>query len=78
MLIFVQDARNKPLYPTTKVDWAEKLVRQGKAKWIRKRVIILRLNYVVTNPPRDEISFFSIGLDSGYKNIGYCIFKITG
>ena len=78
MLIFVQDARNAVLYPTTKVDWAEKMVRRGKAKWIRKRVIILKLTYVVTDPPRDKESFFSLGLDTGYKNIGYCLFKITG
>ena len=78
MLIFIQDARNAVLYPTTKVDWAEKMVRRGKAKWIRKRVIILKLTYVLTDPPRDKESFFSLGLDTGYKNIGYCLFKITG
>lgn len=78
MLIFVQDSRNKPLYPTTRVSWAEKMVKLGKAKWIRRRVIILKLTYAVNKEPKDKVSYFTIGLDTGYKNIGYCLFKITG
>jgi len=78
MLIFVIDSRNKPLYPTTKEKWAKTIVKQGKAKWIRKRIIILKLAYPVNEPPRDQESYFSIGIDTGYKNIGYCIYKITG
>ena len=77
MLIFVKDSRNKALYPTTKVDWAEKLVKRGQAKWIRKKVIILQLNYVVKESPRDKISYFVLGLDTGYKNIGFCLLKVS-
>ena len=78
MLIFVIDSRNKPLYPTTKEGWAETIVKRGKAKWIRKRIIILKLSYPINNTPRDQESYFSIGIDTGYKNIGYCVYKITG
>lgn len=77
MLIFVKDSRNRVLYPTTKVDWAEKLVKRGKAKWIRRKVIILQLNYVVKEPPRDKTSYFVLGLDTGYKNIGFCLLKVS-
>jgi 5-methylcytosine-specific restriction endonuclease McrA len=77
MLIFVKDSRNRALYPTTKVDWAEKLVKRGQAKWIRKKVIILKLNYQVKEPPRDRTSYFVLGLDTGYKNIGFCLLKIS-
>lgn len=78
MLIFVIDSRNKPLYPTTKEKWAETMVKRGKAKWIRKRIIILKLAYAVNEQPRDQESYFSIGIDTGYMNIGYCVYKITG
>lgn len=78
MIIFVQDSRNKMLYPTHKKDWAEKLVKQGKAKWIRRKVVTLQLNYPVNQEPNDQLSYFVIGMDPGYKNIGYKLLKITG
>ena len=78
MLIFVIDSRNKPLYPTIKEKWANAMVKKGKAKWIRRKFIILKLNYPVNEQPRDQESYFSIGIDTGYKNIGYCVYKITG
>lgn len=78
MLLFVKDSRNRPLYPTTKIDWAEKLVKQKKAIFIRKRIIILKLSYQVTKAPRDTLSYFILGLDTGYKHIGYCLIKVTG
>lgn len=77
MIIFVKDSRNKILYPTHKKDWADKLVKKGKAKWIKHKVICLQLNYPVLDEPRDKQSYFVIGMDSGYKNIGYKLVKIT-
>lgn len=77
MIIFVKDSRNKILYPTHKKDWAEKLVKRGQAKWIKHKVIWLQLNYSVSNEPNDQQSHFVIGVDTGYKNIGYALVKIT-
>ena len=78
MLFFVKDSRNKMLYPSIKSTWADKLVKQGKAKWIRKRIIILQLAYEVNESPRDKISYFTIGNDTGTGNIGFAVYKITG
>jgi N6-L-threonylcarbamoyladenine synthase len=77
MLFFVVDSRNKVLYPSVKSTWADKMVKQGKAKWIRKRVIILKLNYAVDAAPNDKVSYFTVGLDTGTANIGYAVYKIT-
>ena len=78
MLFFVVDSRNKVLYPSTKSTWADKMVKHGKAKWVRKRVIVLKLNYVDDAAPNDKVSYFSVGLDTGTGNIGYAVYKITG
>ena len=78
MIFFVKDSRNRILYPSIKDRWAEKLVKRGRAKWIRRRVIILQLGYEVREAPRDKISYFSIGNDTGYGNIGLSLVKITG
>lgn len=78
MLFFVKDSRNRILYPSKKSRWADKLVKEGKAKWIRRKIIILQLNYPVLEKPRDQISYFVIGMDTGYMNIGFALYKITG
>jgi len=78
MIIFVRDSRNKILYPTFKEAWANKMVRKKKARWLRRGVITLQLLYPVIDPPRDTESYFALGLDSGYKNIGYCLCKVRG
>lgn len=78
MLIFVQDSRNRVLFPTLREDWANKLVVRGRARWSRKKIVILKLNYPVTSVTRDINSYFSIGIDSGYGNIGFCILKVSG
>lgn len=78
MIFFVKDSRNKTLYPSTKIDWAEKIVKRGKAKWVRRKIIILQLAYIVDDAPRDMLSRFVLGMDPGYKHIGVALFKITG
>ncbi len=79
MIIFVRDSRNKILYPTFKKRWADSVVKKRKAKWLRKNgIVTLQLLYPVPDDPRDTESYFTLGLDSGYKNIGYCLCKIRG
>ena len=78
MLIFVRDSRNKILYPTLREAWANKMVRKKKARWLRRGVVTLQLLYPVPDDPRDTKSYFTLGLDSGYKNIGYCLCKVRG
>ena len=78
MIIFVRDSRNKILYPTIKEAWANKMVRKKKARWLRRGVVTLQLLYPVLDNPRDTKSYFALGLDSGYKNIGYCLCKVRG
>lgn len=56
MPIFVQDSRGVMLHTTTKVSWAEKMVRKDKATWIQHQLhgAILKLNYPVLEPPKDK------------------------
>lgn len=74
MIIFVKDTRNRILSPTTKVDWMNKILKRGRGRLICRKLILLQLNYPVTSESNDEY-FHSIGLDTGYSNIGFCVIK---
>ena len=77
MIIFVKDSRNRILSPTTKVDWMNKMLKRGKAKLICRKLMLLQLSYPITSKSNDEY-FYSIGIDTGYSNIGFCILKVSG
>lgn len=74
MIIFVKDSRNRILSPTTKVDWMDKILKRGKGKLICRKLMLLQLSYPITSKSNDEY-FYSIGLDTGYSNIGFCVVK---
>lgn len=74
MIIFVKDSRNRILSPTTKVDWMNKILKRGRGRLICRKSILVQLNYPVTSESNDEY-FYSIGLDTGYSNIGFCVIK---
>lgn len=76
MIIFVKDSRNRILSPTTKVDWMNKILKKGKGKLICRKLMLLQLNYPVTSKSNDEYTY-SIGLDTGYSNIGFSVIKIS-
>lgn len=76
MIIFVIDSRNRILSPTMREDWAEKQVKLKKARFIRRKLIILKLNYAVTSTSRDTYSY-SVGLDTGYSHVGFCVVKLS-
>ena len=78
MLIFVRDSRNRILSPTTRFSWVKKVLsrNQGKIQH-RGKLYVLTLNYPVTSKTRDTQTQYVIGLDSGYKNIGYAVYKVT-
>ena len=63
--VFVLNMRNKPLMPTT-VGKARRLLKQGKAKIIRRFPFIIQLTYV-TGENKQPIS---LGVDTGYKHVG--------
>ena len=57
--------RNKPLMPTT-VGKARRLLKQGKAKIVRRFPFIIQLTYV-TGENKQPIT---LGVDTGYKYVG--------
>lgn len=76
-VFFIRDSRNRVLTPTTKLDLVRKLLSRGKAKFIRNRIFLIQLSYPITSNSKDTETQFVIGLDSGYKNIGFSVFKIS-
>jgi hypothetical protein len=77
MIVFVRDSRNRVLSPTTKMDWVKKQLKSNKARHIKGRLLLIQLNYPVISTTRDTDTYYTIGLDSGYKNVGFSIFKIS-
>jgi hypothetical protein len=76
VIIFVKDSNNRVLSPTTKVDWVKKIVKQGKGRLILRKLITLQLHYSVTSQTNDDYNY-TIGIDAGYSNIGFCVLKIS-
>jgi hypothetical protein len=64
-VVYVLNMRGQPLMPTTPRK-AKKLLKEGKAKVIRKTPFTIQLKYA-TGENRQPIT---LGVDSGYENIG--------
>ncbi|GFO98177.1 HNH endonuclease [groundwater metagenome] len=69
--VYVLNMRGQPLMPTTPRK-AKKLLKEGKAKAIKRTPFTIQLKYA-TGETKQEIT---LGVDSGYENIG--ISAITG
>lgn len=77
MIIFVRDSRNRVLAPTVRRKWVSKMIQKGKAKFIKGRLLTIQLTYPVFDAPRDKDTLYSIGIDSGYKYIGFTVVKVS-
>jgi len=64
--VSVLNMRGKPLMPTTPRK-ARKLIEQEKAKVIKRKPFVIQLKYP-TGESKQEIT---LGIDSGYSNIGF-------
>ena len=63
--VFVLNMRGKPLMPTT-CGKAGRLVRQGRAKVVKRFPFTIQLRYATGETRQDIV----LGVDTGYKNIG--------
>ena len=77
MIIFITDSRNRVLAPTIKMRWVNKMIRQRKARFIKGPILRIQLTYPVLESARDTETYYSIGIDSGYEYVGFCVVKVT-
>jgi N6-L-threonylcarbamoyladenine synthase len=63
--VYVLNMRGKPLMPTTPGK-AKKLLKEGKAKVVKRTPFTIQLKYA-TGETKQEVT---LGVDSGYENIG--------
>jgi len=80
-MIYIVDARNKIGHPTKKHDMVGRLIRNERAKIIKrlnKDVMIVQLLTKVFSKSETIDCEFRIGIDPGYANIGFAVFKIHG
>lgn len=81
MVTFIVDGKNNILHPTTKSDMVYRWLKRGEAKvlkgGLRRGEPILIQVFKKFNRPTKDNSEFRIGIDPGYKHIGYCIYKIN-
>ena len=64
-VVYVLNMRGKPLMPTTPGK-AKKLLKEGKAKVVKRTPFTIQLKYA-TGETKQEVT---LGVDSGYENIG--------
>lgn len=81
MIAFIVDSKNSIGHPTRKCKMIRKLLKQGKAKVLKgglksKQPILVQLLTKVFDKSKTIDCEFRIGIDPGYQNIGYCVFKI--
>lgn len=78
MLIFTVDARNRIGHPMKKFDMIGRLLRKQKVKIVKRygEVILVRFLDRYFNESKTIDCEFRIGIDPGYKNIGFAVFKI--
>lgn len=75
MYIFLVDKDRKPLYPTKRIDMVTKWIRQGKARRLTSSGVV-QVFKKFSNKTITHIKY-SLGIDPGYINIGYCLTKIN-
>jgi len=78
-MIYIVDARNNIGHPTRKHDMIGRLIRRGRAKIVKhlnKDIMIVQILNKVFDSSKTIDCEFRIGIDPGYKNIGFAVFKI--
>ena len=80
MVTFLIDGKNNILHPTKKSDMIYRWLRQGKAKVLKGGLkpgqpLLVQVFKTFMKPTKCNCEF-RIGIDPGYKHIGYCIYKI--
>jgi len=78
-MIYIVDARNNIGHPTKKHDMIGRLIKNGRAKIIKhlnKDITIVQILDKVFNESKTINCEFRIGIDPGYENIGFAVFKI--
>ena len=77
MVVFVMDSRNRLGHPTTKLGMIGRLLRRGKAKIVKKYKDVMLVQIFKRFERSKTIDCeFRIGIDPGYKHIGFALFKI--
>jgi len=65
-IVYVLSMRGEPLMPTTQQK-ANKILKQGKAKVVRREAFTIQLKYATGENKQDIV----LGIDAGYSHIGY-------
>ena len=78
MYYFVMDSRNQLGHPTRRVDYIRKELTRGRARIIRNysNVKLVQLLHKTFNPSETVNAKIILGLDPGYKHVGFAILKI--
>ena len=78
MYYFVMDSRNQLGHPTRRVDYIRKELTRGRARIIRNysNVKLVQLLCKTFNPSETVNAKIILGLDPGWKHIGFAILKI--
>lgn len=72
-MYFIIDGRNKIQHPTKKLDMIHRWIKTGKARFRGKNLVQVTKNCDSSKTIKCK---FIVGIDPGYKNIGFSIFKI--
>jgi len=65
-VVYVVNMRGEPLMPTTQQK-ANKILKEGKAKVVRREPFTIQLKYATGENKQDIV----LGIDAGYSHIGY-------
>jgi hypothetical protein len=78
MLVFVIDSRNNIGHPTRRSGWIKKKLKNGTAKKIRRYGNLIQIQFLdrVFDKSKTVDCEFRFGIDPGYRNIGFCCYKI--
>jgi len=78
MLYFIEDVDGKIGHPTKKADMIRRWLKSGKAKFKKRSKDWILVKIVKKIDPSKTIQCqFQIGVDPGYLNIGFTIYKVT-
>jgi len=77
MVIYLVDGKNNPLHPTKKLDMIRRWIKQNKAEIAKlsENIILIQV-FKIFDKSKTINCEFRIGIDPGYKNIGFALFKI--
>lgn len=67
MFVYVLDANNRPLMPTKRFGKVRRMLKDGKAKVVRKESFIIKLLY---EPKTNVVQSVTLGVDTGSNKIG--------